>query len=523
MTELTTAPGPTSRATIVDVAHGAGVSRQTVSNALNRPDKVAPATLERVLAEIARLGFTPNVTAQQLRRRKAAAYGFEVNPSGHGKMGHILDEFLVQLTVAAPDHGSHLVTFAPDPDDVVEGYRQTLATGLVDGFVLADTRPGDPRPQWLLDHDVPFVSFGRVWDMPDLHQWVDVDGGSGVRQAVAHLVAAGYGRIGFLGWPSGSPVGDDRRSGWLAGLADAGRHDPDEAEAEESVQDLDQATAAAERLLARLGPGSASGLRLRHARPRRRARRPQRRTGPGPGRGGRGVRRHRRGRGPVGHQHPTAHRRGGPDRLAHAPVPPKHRTRAALPRAHCSFQHHPHPLVAGHPAPRHTHHRGAAMRRTTTMGLVLVTTSALALSACGGGGFDSKSASPQQSSGPAKLQILIGSSGDAETAAVKAAADAWGKKSGNTAEVVVAADLTQQLTQALAGGTPPDVFYVDAARIADFVKAGALEPYGDQIKDDGYLTTSSRRSPTTARSTACRRTSPRWRWRSTPTCGRRPA
>jgi multiple sugar transport system substrate-binding protein len=127
------------------------------------------------------------------------------------------------------------------------------------------------------------------------------------------------------------------------------------------------------------------------------------------------------------------------------------------------------------------------MRRTTTLGLVFATTSALALSACGGGGFDKGSSSPQQSSGPAKLQILIGTSGDAETAAVKAAADAWSKKSGNTAEVVVASDLNQQLGQGFAGGTPPDVFYADAGRIGDFAKAGNLYAYGDQVKDAGFL------------------------------------
>src|SRR6476469_7539643 len=127
------------------------------------------------------------------------------------------------------------------------------------------------------------------------------------------------------------------------------------------------------------------------------------------------------------------------------------------------------------------------MRRTTTLGLVFVTTSALALSACGGGGFDKGSSSKQQSSGPAKLQILIGTSGDAETAAVKAAADAWSKKSGNTAEVVVASDLNQQLGQGFAGGTPPDVFYADAGRIGDFAKAGNLYAYGDQVKDAGFL------------------------------------
>jgi LacI family transcriptional regulator len=243
------------RTTIVDVAEAAGGSRPTVSNALNRPHKVAPDTLERVLREVERLRFTPHASAQQLRRQRASAFGFEVNPSGHRRLGHILDEFLVELTVSAPAHASHLLAFAPDPDDVIAGYRQTLASGLVDGFVLADTRHADPRPQWLIEHGVPFVSFGRVWDRPELTRWVDVDGHAGVLGAVRHLAASGYRQIGWLGWPSGSPVGDDRRRGWADGLAELGV--TGEAPTAESVQDLDEATGAAERLLDRLGPDAA--------------------------------------------------------------------------------------------------------------------------------------------------------------------------------------------------------------------------------------------------------------------------
>lgn len=244
-----------ARATIVDVARAAGVSRQTVSNALNNPEKLAPGTLERVQREIDRLGFTLNVTAQQLRRRQASAYGFEVNSSGAARMGHVLDEFLVELTAAAPVHDSHLVVFAPEPDDVIGAYRHMLGTGLVDGFILADTRPGDPRPRWLLEHGVPFVAFGRIWDSPELTQWVDVDGRAGVRRAVSHLVDAGYRQIAFLGWPSGSAVGDDRREGWLEGLRAAGLADT--AIVEESVQDVDEATSAADRILGGLGSGGA--------------------------------------------------------------------------------------------------------------------------------------------------------------------------------------------------------------------------------------------------------------------------
>jgi multiple sugar transport system substrate-binding protein len=118
--------------------------------------------------------------------------------------------------------------------------------------------------------------------------------------------------------------------------------------------------------------------------------------------------------------------------------------------------------------------------------VALCATGALVLSACGGGSSFG-SASRTQASGPAKLTIMIGSSGDAETNAVKSAAAAWSKQSGNTTEVIVASDLGQQLGQGFAGGTPPDLFYADAARIGDFAKVGNLYAYGDQVKRSNFL------------------------------------
>jgi multiple sugar transport system substrate-binding protein len=80
-----------------------------------------------------------------------------------------------------------------------------------------------------------------------------------------------------------------------------------------------------------------------------------------------------------------------------------------------------------------------------------------------------------------------GSSGDAETNAVKTAAAAWSQKSGNTAQVIVASDLGQQLGQGFAGGTPPDLFYADTSRIGDFAKVGNLYTYGDHVKSPKSL------------------------------------
>lgn len=125
----------------------------------------------------------------------------------------------------------------------------------------------------------------------------------------------------------------------------------------------------------------------------------------------------------------------------------------------------------------------------------LVTALVGSTAACGGGkSFDSGTPAATPASGsstalaPAKLTVLIASSGDAETNAVKAAADAWASSSGSTVTVTPAQDIKQQLGQGFAAGSPPDVFYVDAGAFADYASTGALEPYGDSFagKDDFY-------------------------------------
>src|SRR3954464_10004003 len=65
-------------ASIRDVAVAAGVSVGTVSNVLNRPDTVAPATRERVQAAIAALGFVRNESARHLRAGRSRTIGLVV-------------------------------------------------------------------------------------------------------------------------------------------------------------------------------------------------------------------------------------------------------------------------------------------------------------------------------------------------------------------------------------------------------------------------------------------------------------
>ncbi len=213
----------TGAVTLAQVAQRAGVSRQTVSNALNTPDLLAPATLERVRRAVDELDYRPHQAARSLRTRSSRLIGYGVQPSPTGVSTPVLDHFLHALSESADQAGYRVLLFASPPgaEDEPDRYAELLRDHSVDAFVLSNTYRGDRRPTWLDKHGIPFVAFGR-WSARGIGDWVDVDGALGTSAAVDHLVALGHRRIAFLGWPRGSGVGDDRALGWREAMR---RHD----------------------------------------------------------------------------------------------------------------------------------------------------------------------------------------------------------------------------------------------------------------------------------------------------------
>ncbi|MEC5182086.1 sugar ABC transporter substrate-binding protein [Arthrobacter sp. CG_A4] len=131
------------------------------------------------------------------------------------------------------------------------------------------------------------------------------------------------------------------------------------------------------------------------------------------------------------------------------------------------------------------------MARTQTLRMVsgaAVVIGALTLSACGSGFNSPAPSGGAEATGSGPVSVLIGSSGDAETTAVKSAVADWSKASGTEASVSVASDMVQQLSQGFASGKPADVFYVSTDQFAGFAANGSLEPYGDSLanKADFY-------------------------------------
>lgn len=216
MAATQTAQERRTQVTLEAVARHAQVSRQTISNALNAPHRLAPETLTRALSSIETLGYRPNQAARSLRTSASQRIGFRIEPSRDGINGAVLDRFLHALCEAAHKHAYNVLLFtASDDAGEIERFDDLVRRQAVDAFVLSATHRGDSRTGWLAERSLPFVTFGRPWGEEQVaHSWVDVDGAAGTHAAVDHLVGLGHRRVGFIGWPAGSGVGDDRQAGW---------------------------------------------------------------------------------------------------------------------------------------------------------------------------------------------------------------------------------------------------------------------------------------------------------------------
>lgn len=204
--------------TIEDVARAAGVSRQTISNALNAPHRLKAETLERVSAVIEELGYRPDQSARSLKSgtRRIIAYPTPVDDPANPNP--LMSGFLEAVVAASGEAGYRILLVRPRPGQSQEqALDELLAARTVDGFLLSDVLRGDPRVAYLTGAGFPFAAFGRT--EPDQPQaWVDVDSVQAVIDLVGLVAARGHRRVAFLASSSGQPWMDDRRDGFLVGV-----------------------------------------------------------------------------------------------------------------------------------------------------------------------------------------------------------------------------------------------------------------------------------------------------------------
>ncbi len=198
----------------------AGVSVATVSNVFNRPAIVAPQTRKRVESAVRELGYVRNESARQLRRGRSRTIGLVVPD--------IANPFFTDVARGVEDSvsavGAMVIVGNSDDDaDKEQRYLTLLAEQQVMGALVVPVRGSQAVSTLLRKRGIPVV----VLDIPDDGSApscsVSVNDVAGGRIAVAHLLAEGHRRIGFVGSDSAAPQAVERAAGARLALSRAGR------------------------------------------------------------------------------------------------------------------------------------------------------------------------------------------------------------------------------------------------------------------------------------------------------------
>jgi DNA-binding LacI/PurR family transcriptional regulator len=208
--------------TIADIARLAGVSKATVSRALNDSPLIAAETKERVRAIAREHAFSMNVPARRLSLKQSHAVAFVTYPYGEDTPPP--DVFMLEImsgvTTALHASDYDLLVVNVDPHDA-SWVRSYLESGRADGFILLSPTCTKGHLDALVEARAPFVVWGPA---PADHTYCSVYGDSfaGGRIATEHLLERGRTRIAFVGGPTKEPEVQDRRRGYETALRDAG-------------------------------------------------------------------------------------------------------------------------------------------------------------------------------------------------------------------------------------------------------------------------------------------------------------
>ncbi|BCY10031.1 LacI family DNA-binding transcriptional regulator [Actinoplanes sp. L3-i22] len=210
------------RPTIRDVARAAGVSKGTVSFALNGRPGVSEDTRARILAAARELGWTPSAKARALSISRSFAVGLVLarEPELLGA-DPFFPAFIAGVERTLSDRGQALVLQVVPEAEEEAGYRRLAGAGRVDGVFLLDLRVVDPRFALLVELGLPAVSIARP-DVPSGFPAVLVDDRPGIAATVRHLAGLGHRRIAHVAGPAHFLHGSRRARAFAEALAEAG-------------------------------------------------------------------------------------------------------------------------------------------------------------------------------------------------------------------------------------------------------------------------------------------------------------
>ncbi len=201
--------------TIKVIAQEAGVSKATVSLALNDKPGVAPHIRQRILEIAKRLNYQPNASARGLALQKTQTLGVIVPDisgpfyaelvRGVGEESRAHDYYLTLCTTIGRPSRERM-------------YFQLLGEQRVDGIIVVSPRNDEALICQIHAEGFPLVVVDRDIQASDKIVEVIVDNFHGALAGVEHLIGLGHRRIGFINGPPEIQATQDRLRGYQLAL-----------------------------------------------------------------------------------------------------------------------------------------------------------------------------------------------------------------------------------------------------------------------------------------------------------------
>ena len=206
---------------IKDVSQKAGVSLGTVSNAINRPEVLAPSTLKKVQKAIAELGFVPNASARTLRAGRTRVLGLVVPD--------ISNPFFTDLSKGANDAAlaAGYVVILCNTDESSEKedqYLAVLSSQNVQGLLITPARDTKKSLKTITERGIAISLVDRESEGAEVCS-VAVDDTMGGSLALNHLWEQGHREILLLTGAANIPQVAQRDSGIRAAIATKKKED----------------------------------------------------------------------------------------------------------------------------------------------------------------------------------------------------------------------------------------------------------------------------------------------------------
>ncbi len=182
-----------SKVTIRDIALRAGVSKTTVSFALNYPERISKETYKRIMAIVEELGYVPNPFARTLTTKRLGAIGLLLPQ----KIGDIFANSHMAQVISGIGEECEQKEFSLAILPLVRGkIVEAARKSYVDGLVTIGVGPDHEVVSLLKKNHIPFVTIDGEESTSTIN--IGIDDSGAAKDLMLHVLEQGFRRIAIL-------------------------------------------------------------------------------------------------------------------------------------------------------------------------------------------------------------------------------------------------------------------------------------------------------------------------------------